>query len=206
MGWWCEHVVPRMADRFLDTEQVHRLRARVCADLHGDIIELGFGSGLNTTHYPTTTRSVAAVEPSDLAWRMAQRRIADTPVPISRAGLDGQHLELPDESVDAALSTFTMCTIPDLDRALRELARVLRPGAQLHFVEHGRSDEERIARWQDRLQPLNKRIAGGCHIDRPIAQHLENSDLQVAQLETFYDKGPKPFGFLYLGTATKPIT
>ena len=203
MGWWRDHVVPRMADRFLDTDELHRLRAQVCDGLHGHVVEVGFGSGLNAQHYPPSVRSVAAVEPSDLAWRMAQTRIAATTAEVIRAGLDGQRLHLPDASVDSALSTFTMCTIADLDLALLELTRVLRPGGRLHFVEHGRSDEPRVARWQDRLQPVHGRLAGGCHIDRPIAEHLARSGLHVDRLDTSYGQGPKPFGFRYVGSACK---
>lgn len=203
MGWWRDQVVPRVADRALDTDELDRLRARACAGLSGDVLEVGFGSGLNARHYPPAVRVVLAVEPSDVAWRMAQRRLATAPVRVVRTGLDGQRLDIPDESVDAALSTFTMCTIADLDQALRELTRVLRPGGRLHFVEHGRSDEPHVARWQDRLQPLHGRLAGGCHIDRPIATHLERSALQVGRLETSYGQGPRPFGFRYVGTATR---
>ena len=206
MGWWRQHVVPRMADRLLDSEDVHRLRARACEHLRGDVLELGCGSGLNTGHYPPSVRSVAAIEPSDVAWRMAGQRVAATSVPVTRAALDGQHLQITDDSMDGVLSTFTMCTIPDLDAALSELVRVLRPGGSVHFVEHGRSDDARVARWQARLQPVNARIAGGCHIDRPIADHLRRSGLQVERLESRYDKGPKPFGFLYVGWATKPVS
>ncbi len=205
MGWWRDHVVPRMADRFLDTAEVHLLRARTCADLSGDVVEIGFGSGLNVRHYPTAVRSVAAVEPSDLAWRLARPRVASTSTRIVRAGLDGQRLGLADDSVDAALSTFTMCTIPDLDAALGELARVLRPGGRLHFLEHGRSDQPQVARWQDRLQPVNGRLAGGCHIDRLLADHLGRSDLVVEEITTSYGEGPKPFAFRYAGFAIKPL-
>ncbi len=204
MGWWQDHVVPRLSDRFLDTDELHRLRADSCAGLHGDVVEVGFGSGLNVRHYPSAVRSVSAVEPSDLAWRLAQPRIAAASVRVVRAGLDGAYLDLADGSVDSALSTFTMCTIPDLDLALQELARVLRPGGRLHFVEHGRSDEAGVARWQDRLQPVQGRFAGGCHIDRPIAQHLGLSDLQVERLETSYGQGPKVLAFRYVGSASKP--
>lgn len=205
MAWWTEHVVPRMVDLFLDNDDVRLLRTQVCAPLHGEVVEVGSGSGLNTSHYPTMVSTVAAVEPSDVAWQMAQSRIAQTSVPV-RVGLDGQRLDLPDASVDTALSTFTMCTIPDLDRAIAELARVLRPGGRLHFLEHGRSDEPRVVRWQDRVAPVNRRLCGGCRLNRPIDDHVKRSDLTLDHVETFYGNGPKPFGFLYLGVATKPTT
>jgi ubiquinone/menaquinone biosynthesis C-methylase UbiE len=200
MGWWGRHVVPRIVNKNRSPE-VARLRARVCAGLAGDVIEVGFGSGLNVAHYPEAVRGVWAVEPSDVAWKMAQPRIAAGPVPVHRAGLDGQHLSMSDERYDTALSTFTMCTIPDLDAALAELRRVLRPGGTLHFVEHGRSPDARISRWQDRLQPINGRLAGGCHLDRPIADHIRASGWTIEQLDRFYLVKPSPFTYAFLGTA-----
>lgn len=206
MAWWRDHVVPRLADRALDTADLHRLRERTCAGLTGDVLEVGFGSGLNARHYPPAVRTVAAVEPSDVAWRLAGPRLADLPVRVTRAGLDGQRLDLPDARFDSALSSYTMCTIPDLDAALDELTRVLRPGGRLHFVEHGRSEDPRVARWQDRLHPVHRRLAGGCHIDRPIAEHLDRCALRVEQVETFYNAGLKPLCFTFIGTAVKPAT
>jgi ubiquinone/menaquinone biosynthesis C-methylase UbiE len=203
MGWWTDHVVPRMADRLLDTPQIHDLRRRACVGLGGDVVEIGFGSGLNASHYPSDVRTVAAVEPSDVAWRMAQRRVRQAKVTVRRAGLDGQRLDLEPASFDCALSTFTMCTIPDLDAALREIVRVLKPGGSLHFVEHGLSPDPSVAIWQRRLQPLNKRLAGGCHLDRAIRDHVARSGLHLDDLETLYGMGPKPFGYLYLGRAVK---
>lgn len=203
MGWWTDHVVPRMADRCLGSGDVHELRARTCTGLRGDVVEVGFGSGLNSGHYPKDVSRVDAVEPSDVAWRMAQPAVARTHVHVERAGLDGQSLDLASASYDGALSTFTMCTIPDLNAALSEIVRVLRPGGVLHFVEHGLSPDARVARWQRRLQPLNGRVAGGCHLDRPIRDHIERSGLVVEELDTFYALSPRPFGYLYLGRATK---
>ncbi len=192
-----------MVDLLLDNAEVNELRARTCTGLTGDVVEVGFGSGLNARYYPPAVRSVAAVEPSDLAWRLAEPRISDLTAPVERAGLDGQRLDLPDAGYDAAVSSFTMCTLPDLDTALAELARVLRPGGRLHFLEHGRADDDRVRRWQRWLQPVHGRLAGGCHIDRPIAEHLDRSALRVERLETFYNRGPKPFSFVYLGTAVR---
>ncbi len=203
MGWWRERVVPRIVDHALDTGEVHRLRARVCAGLSGDVLEVGFGSGLNLGHLPDAVTGIWAVEPSDLAWRLAQPRIAAGSLGVVRAGLDGQRLDLPDARFDSVVSTFTMCTIPDLGAALGEISRVLRPGGTLHFVEHGRSPHPRVAFWQDRLQPIHGRLAGGCHLDRPIADELTRSGLTLGTVDTFYLKGPKAFGYIYLGTARR---
>ena len=203
MGWWHERVVPRIVDKALETKQVRVLRGRACAGLSGDLAEIGFGSGLNVAHYPGAVAGVWAVEPADLAWSLAQPRVAASAVPVHRAGLDGQALELPDDRFDTALSTFSLCTIPDVDAALGEVRRVLRPGGALHFLEHGRSPDASVARWQDRLQPIQYRLAGGCHLDRPIADLVERSGLVVEELETFYAVGPKPLAYLFLGRARK---
>lgn len=201
MTWWDERVLPRLIDRLLSTGEVEQLRGRVCAGLAGDVLELGFGSGLNLPHYPAEVTGVWAVEPSDLAWRLAQPRISAGDLPVARAGLDGARLDLPDGRYDAVVSTFTMCTIPDLDAAMSEIRRVLRPGGVLHFVEHGLSPQANVAKWQGRLQPMHGRLAGGCHLNRPIADHVRNGGLDIETLDNFYMKGPRFFGYMFLGQA-----
>ncbi|HVE98878.1 MAG TPA: class I SAM-dependent methyltransferase [Mycobacteriales bacterium] len=205
MGCYGKHVLPRLVDRFLGTAEAEETRARVCAGLSGDVVEVGFGSGRNLAHYPTEVGGVWAVEPSEVARRLAEPRVADAGLPVTWAGLDGQRLDLPDERFDSALSTWTLCTIPDATAALRELRRVLRPGARLHFVEHGASPDPGVRRWQDRLQPINGRIAGGCHLERPIVELLQAGGFEVTDLRNYYAKGdPKPFGYRYEGVAVRP--
>lgn len=202
LGWWGEHVVPRLVDASLGNDEVGRLRARACAGLTGRLLEIGFGSGLNVAHYPDAVTSVSAVEPSDVAWRRAQRRLEGGGAPpAERAGLDGQHLDLPDDCCDSALSTFTLCTIPDLDAALREVRRVLRPGGRLHFAEHGLAPDAGVAGWQRRLGPLQGALFAGCHLDRPIADRVSAAGFTLGEVERFYGPGPRPFAYLYLGWA-----
>jgi ubiquinone/menaquinone biosynthesis C-methylase UbiE len=204
MRWWNEQVVPRVTDVLLGTGEVHKLRERVCAGLEGQVLEIGFGSGLNIEHYPPSVEQVAAVEPSDVAWRIAEsRHMGDTRPPVVRAGLDGQDLALADGSMDSALSTFTLCTIPALDVALREVVRVLRPGGVFHFLEHGLSHDPGVARWQHRLSPVQQFCAAGCHLDRPIAAAIEDSGLVIEDLDTFYLPVMKVFGLIYLGRAVR---
>ncbi|MEO5708586.1 MAG: class I SAM-dependent methyltransferase [Nocardioidaceae bacterium] len=201
MRLWDEQVVPRLVDLALGNAEIHKLRARACRGLHGRVLEVGFGSGLNVEHYPTDVSSVSAVEPSAVAWSRAAPRIAASPVDVRREGLDAQRLALPDASHDAALSTFTLCTIPDVEAALADIRRVLRPGGRLHFAEHGLSPDPRVAGWQHRLAPVQHALAGGCHLDRPIADLLERAGFRTGALERFYAPGPKPLGYLYLGWA-----
>ncbi|SUE29735.1 SAM dependent methyltransferase [Nocardia farcinica] len=160
MGWYGDHVVPRMVNCACGMRVNEPYRARVCAGLRGRAVEIGFGSGLNVPFYPDTVASVTAVEPADLGWRLAAPRVARARVPIERAGLDGSALPFPDNSFDSALSTWTMCTIPDVAGALAELRRVLVPGGTLHFVEHGLAPDPTVRVWQHRLNPVQKTIAG----------------------------------------------
>ncbi len=202
MSWWSDQVLPRLVDRACRHPEVDRLRIPVCAGLHGEVVEVGFGSGLNAPHYPPAVSRVSAVEPSDLAWRLAGPRRDVSAVQVVRAGLDGQRLELPDDAFDCALSTFTLCTIPDLGAALRELRRVLRPDGALYFLEHGLAPDPGVVRWQRRLEPLQKRLAGGCHLTRPIARDLERAGFELLELDEGYEPSiPRPAGYLYRGVA-----
>jgi ubiquinone/menaquinone biosynthesis C-methylase UbiE len=179
------------------------LRARVAAGLTGDVLEVGFGSGLNVAHYPPAVTRVLAVDPAAVGRKLAAKRIAASPNPIEFVGLDGEALPLDDASVDHVLTTWTLCTIPQADQALDEIARVVRPGGALHFLEHGRSPDPGVARWRERLNPLQRRMAGGCHLDRPIDQLVARSGLDLDQVDNYCIKGPKPLGYMYEGTATK---
>lgn len=203
MGVYGERVLPRLINMACGAKSAHPNRARVCADLTGEVVEIGFGSGHNVPFYPAAVTRVAAVEPADLAWRLAAERVAQSNIPVERSGLDGQLLPFPDDSFDSALSTWSMCTIPDLQAALLELRRVLRPGGTLHFLEHGYAPDESVVRWQQRLEPLNKRIIGGCHLTRKIGDAVTAAGFEIVEVEQFYEDGtPKPMGALTLGIAT----
>jgi SAM-dependent methyltransferase len=202
MGLYGEHVLPRVVDVLCGMKDSEPLRRRVCAGLEGRVVELGFGSGHNAPFYPEAVDRVAAIEPADLGWKLAEKRLRATRVPVERAGLDGQSLPFGDDSFDTALSTWTLCTIPDAAAALSEVRRVLKPGGALHFVEHGLAPDERVRVWQHRLEPLQKRMFGGCHLTRPIVDLLTAAGFTITELDVFYEEStPKVFGADSLGVA-----
>jgi ubiquinone/menaquinone biosynthesis C-methylase UbiE len=205
MGIYGEHVLPRIIDVACNLKDAVPQRRRVCEGLAGDVVEIGFGSGLNVPFYPPAVTHVAAVEPADVGWKLAGKRLRATTIPVERSGLDGQSLPLPDDRFDAALSTWTMCTIPDITAALRELRRVLKPGGTLHFVEHGLAPDERVRQWQHRLEPLQKRIFGGCHLTRPVVELLTDAGFTIKEVDVYYEEGtPKFLGANSLGVAQSP--
>ena len=202
MSFYSDRVFPRVMNLLMNTKHTREVRARVCASLSGEVVEIGFGTGLNLPHLPSTVTCVRAVDPLERGRDLASARIAASPVSVEFIGLDGQSLPLGDDSVDAALSTWTLCSIPDPVAAVRELKRVLRPGGTLHFVEHGCSPEVRVLKWQRRLNPVQRRLACGCNLDRDIPSILEAGGMHV-ESTSYYMKGdPKPLGWTFEGVAS----
>ena len=202
MGFYDGRVLPHLINAVMNTKQTRQIRQRVSAGLHGEVLEIGFGTGHNLPFLPAEVSRLRAVEPSGVGVRLAQARIDATPIPVEVIGLDGQRLPVEDDSVDAVLCTWSLCTIPDPVAAVREVRRVLRPGGELHFVEHGRAPDPQVRRWQDRLNGLQQRVGGGCNLNRDITAILEAGGLSITRLETYYGKGePKPYAAMYEGVA-----
>jgi SAM-dependent methyltransferase len=204
VGLYREHVVPRLIDWGCGAARFERWRAQAAEGLCGQVVEIGFGSGLNVRHYPPEVEVILAVEPAGVAWRMAARRIGASPVRAWRIGLDGQDLPLHNASCDAALCTFTLCTLPEPEKALSELRRVVRPGGTLHFAEHGLSPQAGVVKWQHRIEPLWRELAGGCHLTRDPTMLVERAGFAMERTEQGYVRGPKPLSWLTFGVASNP--
>lgn len=203
VGFYRERILPRCIDLMLGNKEFAKVRRMATDGLHGDVLEIGFGSGLNLPHLPREVTSVWTVDPSPGAMRLAAKRIVASNIPVRTGGLDGARLELPDERFDAALSTMTLCTIPDVVTALREVRRVLKPGSALHFAEHGLAPDAKVARRQDRFNGLQNRIAGGCNLNRDIPALLRAAGFELDELSNFYLDGPKLLGYMSVGKARK---
>ena len=203
MGFYGDRVFPRIMNLVMNTKETRRIRAEVCAPLHGDVVEIGFGSGHNLPFLPEPVTRLLAVDPMRIGPRLAAERLEKASVPVEFVGLDGQSLELADQSVDCALATWTLCSIPDATAAVHEIRRVLRPGGTFHFVEHGRSPDEKVRRNQDRFNGIQNKVACGCNLNRDIPAIVESGGMTITDMTTFYAKGdPKTLGWMYQGVAS----
>ena len=199
MGVYDDQVLPRLMTVVCGNQRMAKVRRRALEGLSGTVVELGFGAGPNVPLYPAEVERVYAVEPSDVARRLARKRIDASVVPVELVGLDGQDLPLPDASADAVLSTWTLCTIPDVERALQECRRVLVPGGRLFFLEHGLAENPVLAGKQRRWTPMQQRIAGGCRLDRPIDDLVTGAGFEIERLFRFTLPGPKTMNAMYAG-------
>lgn len=206
MSLYREHILPVLTDLAMRNKAASVERARWVPLAAGLVLEIGAGSGLNFGHYGPQVRKVYALDPSAALRRMAGRRAHGVRVPIEFLEASAEAIPLPDASVDTVVTTWTLCTIADTGRAMREVARVLRSDGRLIFVEHGRSPDARIVRWQDRLTPAWRRIAGGCHLNRPIDQLITAGGFEIQAIERGYVSGPRVGGYLYRGVARLPAS
>ena len=201
MSLYSQHILPVLTDLAMRNKAASAERARWVPLAAGVVLEVGAGSGLNFAHYGSQVRKLYALDPSAELRRMAGPRAQRARVPVEFLAAPAEAIPLPDASVDTVVTTWTLCTIADAGRALREMRRVLRGDGRLIFVEHGRSPDPRVVHWQDRLTPIWRRIAGGCHLNRPIDQLIEASGFEIPEIERGYVKGPRVGAYLYRGVA-----
>lgn len=203
MGIYRSRILPHLMNAMMNTKENREIRSRVCADLAGTVVEIGFGSGLNIAHYPPSVETVHAVEPLERSVAIAAKRIEAGHAHVQHAGLTGERIDLPSASADAVLSTWTLCSIPDVEAALAEIRRILKPDGTLHFVEHGISPDPKVARRQRRIEPITKPLAGGCHLTRDIPGLLTHAGFTIDKMTAFqHPKEPKPFGWTFEGRAS----
>lgn len=201
MGFYRDFILPRGVDKALAGEEHEALRKRATAKLSGRVLEIGFGSGRNLAYLPEGVERVEAVEPAKGARKIALPRIEACRADVSFAGETAEDVKLADGSVDCALSTWSLCSVPDPVRGLAEIRRVLVPGGRFHFLDHGLAPDPKVARWQRRLEPLQRLIFGGCKLKLPIDAMIRDAGFEIESLETFYMPGPKFSSYMYLGVA-----
>lgn len=201
VSFYRRRVLPRLIDLVMRHRANAAERAQLVPHARGDVLEIGIGSALNLPHYGAEVRSLTGVDPSVELWRIGRRRRPARGFPVRYVAASAEALPLAAASVDTVVSTWTLCSVPDLTAALAELRRVLRPGGRVVFIEHGRAPEPGVRAWQDRLTPAWRRIAGGCHLNRPIDALLEDAGFRPVALERGYGIGPRPMSYLYKGVA-----
>lgn len=203
MGFYSRRIFPYLLDWAMDDATFVPYREAILANAQGEVLEIGFGTGLNLSYYPEHIRKIIAIDANPGVSKLAQKRIQSSSVTVDHRVLNGESLPMPDRSFDSVVSTWTLCSIAKVEQALSEIHRVLKPGGQFLFIEHGLSQEPGVQSWQNRLTPIQKIVADGCHLNRNIRQLVE-TQFQTLAIEEFYIDGlPKFMGYLYKGIATK---
>lgn len=206
MSFYEDRILPHIIDKACSMGQVMKLRSQVVPKARGAVLEVGMGSAINLEFYdPEKVDLVYGLEPSEGMRRKAQPNLRRSGVKVEWLDLPGEEIPLDDNSVDTVLLTFTLCTIPDWQAALQQMKRVLKPGGEMLFLEHGESEHSGVKKWQHRITPTWKKVAGGCHLNRPIADLIREAGFDILELENLYIPGaPKIAGYIYKGRAVKP--
>jgi ubiquinone/menaquinone biosynthesis C-methylase UbiE len=204
MGLYAQTIFPWLCDLALDHPLVARHRRELLADVQDVVLEIGFGTGLNLPCYPPHVQRITAIDPSAAMARRAQRRISRSGITVELHTVGGEALPFEDSTFDSVVSTFTLCSVERVNRAIAEVYRVLTPGGRFLLLEHGLSLDPRVQKWQRRLNRLQQRLAGNCHLDRNMRELIRRQPFRSADLDEFYlDRTPRTHGYLYRGVATK---
>lgn len=201
MGFYSRYILPHIIDLAMRNRETTRLRAAWIPQAQGEVLEVGIGSGLNLPFYSSQIQHVYGLDPSLELQRMARKRAAAGMRVDFLPQTAEERFQLADASIDTIVMTWTLCSIPNADKALQQMKRVLKPSGQLLFIEHGRSDDSGVAAWQDRLTPLWKPIGGGCHLNRKVDELIRAAGFEITELKTFYLPGPRPMTYTYQGSA-----
>jgi ubiquinone/menaquinone biosynthesis C-methylase UbiE len=203
MGIYATYVLPRLTHLSMRQAQLRAYRERVVGGARGRVLEIGFGSGLNLPFYGQAVDEIIGVDASPEMLALAKPAIASSRHEVRVLARSADDLPLDDQSIDTIVVTWSLCSIVDVGWALMEARRVLRPGGQMRFVEHGLSPDRNVATWQNRLTPLWRRCAGGCHLNRKMDDLIRGGGFQLAELSTAYARGPRPMVYMYEGIAVQ---
>jgi ubiquinone/menaquinone biosynthesis C-methylase UbiE len=204
MGIYSRYFFPGFCDWAMNDPKVARLRTEVLAQAEGEILEIGFGTGLNLEHYPEHVRHLTAIDPGEGMARIARHRIERSEIDVDLRIQTAEELPFQDGQFDCVVSTWTLCSVPDARRAVAEISRVLKPGGRFLYLEHGLGEELGVQRWQHRLTPLQKRIAGGCRLDVDIEALVRSGAFRDVQVERFLlERTPRIAGSMYRGVAMR---
>jgi ubiquinone/menaquinone biosynthesis C-methylase UbiE len=201
MSFYSTYVLPRITDFVMRNEENAKQRAKLVPRAEGDVLEVAIGSGLNLAHYGNSVRRLFGVDPSPRLLQMARARTRGLPFPVELVERSAEMLPFDDATMDTVVVTWGLCSVPNPIDALREMKRVLKPSGRLLFVEHGKSSDPAVGRWQDRMNPIWKAVAGGCNLNRPIDELVRAAGFQIAELRTEYLPGPRLMTFTYHGAA-----
>ena len=205
MGFYSQKILPYLLDWSLSDSSFAKYRQEVLAEVEGEVLEIGFGTGLNLSYYPEKIRKIITVDNNPGVHKLAQKRIEKSSITVDHKILSGEHLPMVDNTFDSVVSTWTLCSIKKVEQALEEIYRVLKPGGKFFFIEHGLSSEPEIQAWQNRLNPVQKIIGDGCHINRNMQKIIEQQFKQVSLEEFYVENAPKVAGYMYKGVAIKTV-
>jgi ubiquinone/menaquinone biosynthesis C-methylase UbiE len=201
MSFYDERILPWLIDLVMRRRDLAPYRMRAISAATGRVLEVGIGSGLNLPLYGASANEIIGLDPSAKLLAMADEAAGRSATPLKLIEGSAESIPLERGTIDTVVTTWTMCSVPAIEQALGEMRRVLKPGGRLLFVEHGRAPQARVRWWQDYLDPAWKRIAGGCHLNRPIAALVADAGFDVERLENSYMPGPKPMSYMYEGSA-----
>ncbi|MGF1672491.1 MAG: class I SAM-dependent methyltransferase [Rivularia sp. (in: cyanobacteria)] len=205
MGFYSQNIFPYLLDWSLSSPLFAKYRQEVLAEVEGEVLEIGFGTGLNLSYYPEEIHKIITVDNNPGVHKLAQKRIEKSRITVDNRILSGENLPMADNTFDSVVSTWTLCSIEKVEQAVKEIYRVLKPGGKLFFIEHGLSNETNIQTWQNRLTPIQKIIGDGCHLNRNIRSLVEQQFQQVNLEEFYLEKTPKVAGYMYKGVGIKEV-
>lgn len=203
MGFYSRKIFPYLLDWSLSDSTFNKYRQEILAEVEGEVLEIGFGTGLNLSFYPDEINRIITIDNNPGVDKLAQKRIEKSSITVDHRILSGENLPMADNTFDSVVSTWTLCSIEKVEQAVKEIYRVLKPGGKFFFIEHGLSNEPSIQTWQNRLNPIQNAIADGCNLNRNIRSIVEQEFSRVNVEEFYADKTPKFMGYMYKGVAIK---